>query len=171
MKKKISLFIGALILCIVAGGVTGTVLAKKKGGNKSLLDKVKDTVDEKKILENTARLKSDFPGVIFIAEVYNKDNYRKYIKETGFDLLYDKSGLYDTIRSIVQGQGSAKAITWNWQYLQDLQPSMLNFLENHALVIISYNSSSLCFHMPYHGTENLCVTNKTAILDKIIRIY
>lgn len=78
-----------------------------------------------------SRIKSEFPGIIFIAEVYNKDNYWKYIQETGFDLLYDKSGLYDTVRSIVRGQGSARAITWNWQYLQDLQPSMLNFLENH----------------------------------------
>lgn len=77
------------------------------------------------------RIKKDFPAVIFIAEVYNRDNYRKYIKEVGFDLLYDKSGLYDAVRSIVSGQGTARSITWNWQFLQDLQPNMLNFLENH----------------------------------------
>lgn len=54
-----------------------------------------------------------------------------YIKEVGFDYLYDKSGLYDVLRGISAGYGTAKAITWNWQFLQDLQPNMLNFLENH----------------------------------------
>lgn len=84
----------------------------------------------------------DFPEVIFIAEVYQKDLYRKYIREIGFDYLYDKSGLYDTLRAVVAKNvndngmpvelwQSAEGITRNWQYLGDLQPYMLNFLENH----------------------------------------
>ena len=84
----------------------------------------------------------DFPEVIFIAEVYQKDLYRKYIREVGFDYLYDKSGLYDTLRTVVAKNvddngmpvelwQSAEGITRNWQYLGDLQPYMLNFLENH----------------------------------------
>lgn len=77
------------------------------------------------------KVKASYPGVIFIAEVYQKDLYRRYVEEVGFDLLYDKSGLYDTLRSVVQGGGTARAITWNWQSLGDLQPRMLNFLENH----------------------------------------
>ncbi|MBQ8062046.1 MAG: alpha-amylase [Bacteroidales bacterium] len=77
------------------------------------------------------RVKSKYPGVIFIAEVYQKDLYRHYIDTVGFDFLYDKSGLYDTLRSVVEGKGTAQAITWNWQMLGDLQPRMLNFLENH----------------------------------------
>ena len=76
-------------------------------------------------------IKAEFPDVIFIAEVYDKNQYHKYINEVGFDYLYDKSGLYDTIRSIVEGQGSTTGITQNWQFLGDLQPHMLNFLENH----------------------------------------
>ena len=76
-------------------------------------------------------IKAEFPDVIFIAEVYQKDLYRLYIEEVGFDLLYDKSGLYDTLRAIIEGNGPAKGITWNWQFLGDLQPRMLNFLENH----------------------------------------
>ena len=82
------------------------------------------------------------PGITFIAEVYQKELYSKYIREVGFDLLYDKSGMYDTVRAIVQKNTddsgvpveawqSAKKITWNWQSLGDLQPYMLNFLENH----------------------------------------
>ena len=78
-----------------------------------------------------AKIKEEFPKVIFIAEVYQKEKYRKYIDEVCFDYLYDKSGLYDVLRAVTAGHGSAKAITWNWQFLQDLQPRMLNFLENH----------------------------------------
>ena len=83
-----------------------------------------------------------YPEIVFIAEVYQKELYSKYIREVGFDLLYDKSGLYDTIRAIVQKNTddsgvpveawqSTRKITWNWQSLGDLQPYMLNFLENH----------------------------------------
>ncbi|MGM9767957.1 MAG: alpha-amylase family glycosyl hydrolase [Candidatus Cryptobacteroides sp.] len=83
-----------------------------------------------------------YPEIVFIAEVYQKELYSKYIREVGFDLLYDKSGMYDTVRAIVQKNvddsgvpveawQSARKITWNWQSLGDLQPYMLNFLENH----------------------------------------
>ena len=75
-------------------------------------------------------VKKEFPRLLFIAEVYNRDNYRKYT-QAGFDLLYDKSGTYDILRSISCHGKSARELTWNWQYLSDLQPRMLNFLENH----------------------------------------
>ena len=78
-----------------------------------------------------AKIKEEFPEVVFIAEVYQKEKYRMYIEDVRFDFLYDKSGLYDVLRSITAGHGTARAITWNWQFLQDLQPNMLNFLENH----------------------------------------
>lgn len=89
-----------------------------------------------------SRLKKDRPNLLFVAEVYQKTLYSKYIREIGFDLLYDKSGIYDTLRAIVEKNAkdsgvpvedwqSAKRITWNWQSLGDLQPYMLNFLENH----------------------------------------
>ena len=78
-----------------------------------------------------ARIKEEFPEIVFIAEVYQKEKYRLYIDDVRFDYLYDKSGLYDVLRAITAGHGTARAITWNWQFLQDLQPRMLNFLENH----------------------------------------
>ena len=89
-----------------------------------------------------SRTKKDRPDLLFVAEVYQKTLYSKYIREIGFDLLYDKSGIYDTLRAIVEKNAkdsgvpvedwqSAKRITWNWQSLGDLQPYMLNFLENH----------------------------------------
>ena len=87
-------------------------------------------------------VKEQYPDVIFIAEVYKKDLYSHYIREVGFDFLYDKSGLYDTLRTVVETNvndngmpvelwQSATGITRNWQFLADLQPYMLNFLENH----------------------------------------
>lgn len=89
-----------------------------------------------------AKTKRTSPNVIFIAEVYQKNLYRKYIYDVGFDYLYDKSGLYDSLREIVRKNvvdhgmppeqwQSAERITWNWQELGDIQPRMLNFLENH----------------------------------------
>ncbi|MBR6346738.1 MAG: alpha-amylase [Bacteroidales bacterium] len=78
-----------------------------------------------------ARIKSEFPSVIFIAEVYETRKYRLYLEEVGFDLLYDKSGLYDTLRSICSSSSGAEGITRNWQMLGPLQGGMLNFLENH----------------------------------------
>ncbi len=78
-----------------------------------------------------AKIKEEFPEVVFIAEVYQKEKYRMYIEDVRFDYLYDKSGLYDVLRALTAGHGTARAITWNWQFLQDLQPRMLNFLENH----------------------------------------
>ncbi len=78
-----------------------------------------------------ASVKQAYPSIQFVAEVYEKDKYRMYVQEVGFDLLYDKSGLYDTLRAVTCSGASAKEISWNWQFLGDLQPHMLNFLENH----------------------------------------
>ena len=89
-----------------------------------------------------AKVKEKYPHVIFIAEVYKKELYNEYIRQIGFDYLYDKSGLYDTLRTVVEKNvnddgmpvelwQSAMGITRNWQFLSDLQPYMLNFLENH----------------------------------------
>ena len=79
-----------------------------------------------------ARIKEEFPHIHFIAEVYEKERYAFYADEVGFDLLYDKSGLYDTLRAVTCNGVSARTISWNWQFLGDrLQPRMLNFLENH----------------------------------------
>ena len=76
-------------------------------------------------------VKKKFPHVQFIAEVYNPAEYRNYIKIGGFDYLYDKVGLYDTLRAIVCHQQPAAAITGAWQSVDDIYSHMLNFLENH----------------------------------------
>lgn len=75
-------------------------------------------------------VKKDYP-VIFIAEVYNPAEYRNYIFNGHFDYLYDKVGLYDTLRAVICGQAPASNIPACWQSLEGIQSHMLNFLENH----------------------------------------
>lgn len=47
------------------------------------------------------------------------------------DYLYDKVGLYDTLRNVACGYESAASITHCWQSLNGIEKKMLNFLENH----------------------------------------
>lgn len=77
------------------------------------------------------QVKEQFPDIQFIAEVYNPQKYRSYIHQGHFDYLYDKVGLYDTLRAIITGQRMACDITECWQSVDDIKDHMLNFLENH----------------------------------------
>lgn len=77
-----------------------------------------------------ASVKEQYPNLLFIAEIYGPGAYRSYIHHGGFDYLYDKVGLYDTLRTVVNGN-SALAITSAWQAVDDIADHMLNFLENH----------------------------------------
>ena len=77
-----------------------------------------------------AKVKEQYPDIVFIAEVYNPAEYRNYVG-AGFDYLYDKVGMYDTMRAIVCGQCPTSAITGAWQSVDDIGNNMLYFLENH----------------------------------------
>ena len=79
----------------------------------------------------TSMVKKAYPHIDFVAEVYNPDQYRNYIHYGGFDYLYNKVGLYDTLRSVMRHEASASAITGEWQKVDDIRDHMLNFLENH----------------------------------------
>ncbi len=76
------------------------------------------------------KVKAKYPDCKFIAEVYQKNNYKLWT-DAGFDWLYDKSGLYDSLKAILCQSASTQEITRNWQSLGALQPRMLHFLENH----------------------------------------
>ena len=78
----------------------------------------------------TKQVKEKYPELVFIGEVYNPGEYRHYIA-SGFDYLYDKVGMYDTMFQIIRGQQSTQAITGAWQQTDDIRQHMLYFLENH----------------------------------------
>ena len=78
----------------------------------------------------TKQVKAQYPELVFIGEVYNPGEYRRYIAN-GFDYLYDKVGMYDTMFQIIRGQQSTQAITGAWQATDDIRDHMLYFLENH----------------------------------------
>ena len=78
----------------------------------------------------TDKLKFAYPDIIFIGEVYNPAEYRNYLG-AGFDYLYDKVGMYDTMREVICGHQSTHAITGAWQQTDDIRDHMLYFLENH----------------------------------------
>jgi len=72
------------------------------------------------------------PDIIFIAEIYNPDEYHNYINQGKFDYLYDKVGLYNSLRDLMEGKGSVENITRLWQNESgNISENMLRFLENH----------------------------------------
>ena len=76
-------------------------------------------------------IKDAYPDIKFIGEVYNPSLYRNYIGWGDFDYLYDKVGIYDTLRNVICGYAPASAITNAWQQCDDINQHMLFFLENH----------------------------------------
>ncbi len=78
----------------------------------------------------TREVKAKHPEILFMGEVYNPAEYRNYI-HSGFDWMYDKVGMYDTMRAVTCGFASATAITGAWQAVDDIKEHMVYFLENH----------------------------------------
>jgi glycosidase len=66
-----------------------------------------------------------------LAEVYNPNLYRDYIRKGKMDYLYDKVELYDTLKHIMQGHGKTDHIPSIQENLKDIEHHMLHFLENH----------------------------------------
>ncbi|MBX2842829.1 MAG: alpha-amylase [Flammeovirgaceae bacterium] len=69
--------------------------------------------------------------IIFIAEIYNPDEYENYVNNGKFDFLYDKVQLYDTLKSITKGIGSTNDLPPIWRDLKGMNKHMVRFLENH----------------------------------------
>lgn len=78
-----------------------------------------------------SNVKETYPEIIFIAEIYDTTLYRDFINVGGFDYLYDKVTLYDTLRAVQCSNYSAAQITNCWQTVEGINGNMLNFLENH----------------------------------------
>lgn len=77
------------------------------------------------------QIKQANKDVIFIAEIYNPSAYRDYIVKGGFDFLYDKVQLYDTLRLLVNGKSTTTDIPKIQASLEGINSKMLHFLENH----------------------------------------
>ncbi len=77
------------------------------------------------------QVKQHWPEIVFIAEIYDVSLYRPYLDYAGFDYLYDKVNLYDTLRAVETANHSAARITGCWQTVEGIGDKMLNFLENH----------------------------------------
>ncbi len=78
----------------------------------------------------TQTVKKKHRDIVFIGEVYNPGEYRHYIA-AGFDWLYDKVGMYDTMRSVICHHAPTESISSAWQQTDDIRQHMLYFLENH----------------------------------------
>jgi glycosidase len=70
-------------------------------------------------------------NIVFIAEIYNPNEYRNYIQSGKFNYLYDKVQLYDTLRLLVTGHRNTNDIHPVQQSLSGINDHMLHFLENH----------------------------------------
>jgi glycosidase len=71
------------------------------------------------------------PEAFLLAEIYQPQIYREYLRIGKMDYLYDKVNLYDSLKSIMQGHGSTDAIVQIQEELADIEHHMLHFLENH----------------------------------------
>ncbi|KAF0203831.1 MAG: hypothetical protein FD170_904 [Bacteroidetes bacterium] len=76
-------------------------------------------------------IKNANPDAFLLAEVYNPAMYRAYLHLGKMDYLYDKVELYDTLKNIIQGHGSADNLVAIQAGLADIEHHMLHFLENH----------------------------------------
>lgn len=77
------------------------------------------------------QVKSVNLDIRFIAEIYNPAAYNSYITKGGFDFLYDKVQLYDTLRLLINGERSTADIHQIYESLSGINNNMLHFLENH----------------------------------------
>ena len=76
-----------------------------------------------------AELRKSF-NVTMIAEIYQPNLYQSYV-EAGFNYLYDKVGLYNTLENIYRYEQRADTISDVWKNLNGLDDNMLRFMENH----------------------------------------
>ena len=76
-------------------------------------------------------IKAVNPDAFLLAEVYKPLLYRDYIQLGRMDYLYDKVGLYDTLKPIMQGAKTTDSIAPVHAAVLDIEEHMLHFLENH----------------------------------------
>lgn len=69
--------------------------------------------------------------IIFIAEIYNPQQYKNYTEKGRFDFLYDKVQLYDQLRLLINQKATTTELPKIQQSLSGLNTRLVHFLENH----------------------------------------
>jgi glycosidase len=117
----------------------------------------------------TPQVRKINPDVIFIAEMYAPNEYPLYIERGGFNYVYDKVGLYDSIKPLishVQRNPRARNIYFNWRQSQKISSHMFTFLENHD----EYRVASRGFARdPFNAIPGMVIT--ATIYNGPVMIY
>jgi glycosidase len=71
------------------------------------------------------------PDAFLMAEVYNPNEYRNYIRLGKMDYLYDKVETYDHLKAVIQGKTSPDGLSDIQHRMADIEHHMLHFLDNH----------------------------------------
>jgi glycosidase len=71
------------------------------------------------------------PKAFLMAEVYNPNEYRNYIRLGKMDYLYDKVETYDHLKAVVQGKTWPDGLSDIQNRMADIEHHMLHFLDNH----------------------------------------
>lgn len=78
-----------------------------------------------------SQIKLQQPHALLLAEVYQPELYRDYLHLGKMDYLYDKVGVYDSLKLLMQGKGPASDVLAKQAEVADIDRHMLKFLENH----------------------------------------
>ncbi|MBA4277159.1 alpha-amylase family glycosyl hydrolase [Flavobacterium sp.] len=71
------------------------------------------------------------PDAFLMAEVYNPNEYRNYVRLGKMDYLYDKVETYDHLKAVIQGKTWPDGLTDIQHRMADIEHHMLKFLDNH----------------------------------------
>jgi len=71
------------------------------------------------------------PDAFLLAEVYNPNEYRNYIRLGKMDYLYDKVETYDKLKDVIQGKSLPDGLSDIQKGMKDIEHHMLHFLDNH----------------------------------------
>jgi glycosidase len=76
-------------------------------------------------------IKMKNPDAFLMAEVYNPNEYRNYIRLGKMDYLYDKVETYDKLKEVIQGKSLPDGLSDIQNRMADIEHHMLHFLDNH----------------------------------------
>jgi glycosidase len=76
-------------------------------------------------------IKMKNPDAFLLAEVYNPNEYRNYIRLGKMDYLYDKVETYDKLKEVIQGKALPDGLSDIQNRMTDIEHHMLHFLDNH----------------------------------------